>query len=86
MRTVSLGSGNTGSAVLCHGVLGPCDKTSTVGCQACLPTWGWIRAQDRCAQSGRWSRMVVTHEEHVVRIVAYGGCVILLGSWAHFRQ
>lgn len=33
-----------------------------------------------------WSWMVVTHEEHVVRIVAYGGCVILLSNWAHFRQ
>lgn len=26
MRIVSLGSGNTGSAGLRHGVLGPCDK------------------------------------------------------------
>ena len=40
MRPVSLGSGNTGSAGLWHGVLELCGKTSTVGCQAFLPTWG----------------------------------------------
>lgn len=36
MRTVSLGSGNTGSAGLWHGVLGPCDKTAQLDARLVL--------------------------------------------------